>query len=174
MPQRSKIFGLPETTKKELDKKLICGGFSDYVALSTWLAEQGYEVSKSSLHRYGSEFEERLAAIKIATEQAQAIACAVEDDAGAMSDALTRLVQEKTFQLLVKMEDPDPERVDLNKMGIMISRLTRASVSQKKWMVELRKKTEKAIETVEKKLTAAPIDPDTLRKVREDIYGIIK
>lgn len=173
MPQRPKIYTLPEVVKKELDRRLVSGGFKDYVALSIWLADQGYEISKSAINRYGKEFAHRLAAIKIATEQAQAIANESRDDEGNMNDALVRLCQEKAFQVLVKMGDLDPDKVDLTKMGVMISRLTRASVTQKKWMAEVKEKTKKAAETVEEKLSGV-IDPETLRKVREEIYGIIR
>jgi hypothetical protein len=172
MSIRSKVFTLPDDVKAALDKKLVKGGFSDYSGLAAWLEEQGYEISRTSLHRYGQEFESRLAAIKVATEQAQAIAEAANDEAGVMGDALTRLCQEKAFQVLVNMSDPDPEKVDLNKMGIMIARLNRVSVAQKKWMAEAKDKAKKAAETVEKKV-AGKIDAETLRQVREEIYGIV-
>ena len=79
MPARSKITKLPEHVKRELDKRLISGSFSDYRKLSAWLQEQGYEISRSAINRYGQAFEERLAAIKIASEQARAVSEAVGD-----------------------------------------------------------------------------------------------
>ena len=91
MPTRSKVMQLPESVRSQLDQKLIANGFSDYPALADWLAGQGFEIGKSSLHRYGQEFEDKLAALRIATQQAQAIGEAVEDDGNALGDALVRL-----------------------------------------------------------------------------------
>ena len=173
MPQRPKIYQLPDTVKAELDRRLISGGFCDYVALSAWLADAGYEISKSAINRYGQEFEQRLSAIKIATEQARAIGEAAGDDAGNMNDALVRLCQEKAFQVLVKMQDPEPDSVDINKMGIMISRLTRASVTQKKWMAEVKEKTKATAEDVVKTVRAGGLSAEKAETIRKQILGIL-
>jgi hypothetical protein len=70
------------------------------------------------------------------------------------------------------MQDLDPEKVDFTKLGRMVAELNRASIAQKKWITEVREKAKKAVENVEKKI-AGQIDPETLRKVREEIYGIV-
>jgi hypothetical protein len=173
MPARSKILTLPPKVKEDLDRRLITGGFGDYSALAAWLADQGFEISRSSVHRYGQEFEERLAAIKIATEQAQAIAAASNDDAGVMGDALTRLCQEKAFQVLVKMQDPDPDNVDLNKVGIMIARLNRVSVAQKKWMAEAKAKAIVAANDVVKVARTGGLTEEKAEEIRRKILGIV-
>lgn len=141
MPQRSKVLTLPDDVKLQLDRKLVAGGFADYVALSDWLKEQGFEISKSSLHRYGTEFEQRLSAIKIATEQARAVVEIAGDDRGDMNEALIALVQEKAFHVLVKL-DEDEKNLLLPKLGVMIAKLSKASVGQKKWSSEAKTKAE--------------------------------
>jgi hypothetical protein len=173
MPQRSKVLTLPDEIKRELDKRLVANSFRDYAALAEWLKENGFEISRSSVQRYGQEFEERLAAIKIATDQAQAIAEAAGDDQGAMSDALVRLCQEKAFQVLVKMQDITPENVDINKVGLMVSRLTRASVAQKKWMAEVKEKTVKVAGEVKKVARAGGLTEKKAEEIRRKILGIV-
>jgi len=152
---------------------LIEKSFSDYEGIASWLQEQGYDVSRSAAHRYGQEFEEKMAAIKIATEQARAITEAVGDGEGLMGDALTSLCQEKAFQVLVKMQELDPENVDFTKLTVAVSKLNKTAVDQKKWQSEARKKADKALENIEEKLKAQKLDPEALRVVREEIYGII-
>ena len=169
MPQRSKILTLPDNVKTDLNKKLIEGGFAGYEALSEWLSAQGYEISKSALHRYGSEFEQRLGAIRVATEQARAVVEAAGDEKGFKGEALMQLVQEKAFQALVKMENAGD--MSLASLGRMVADLSRASIAQKRWMAEIKQKTAAAAENVEKNLAGA-IDEETLRRVREEIYGI--
>ena len=170
MPKRSAIYELPDEVRKELEKRLITGGFSKFQELSEWLAEEGFEISKSSIHRYGQKFDDRLSAIKIATEQAQAIAESSKDDEGAMSEALTRLVQEKIFTALIKMEEPG--EVSLSKIGKTVADLTRASVSQKKWMLEMREKTRKVISDAEEKSPEMSKD-ELLTFIRERVYGLL-
>lgn len=143
MPQRSAVSQLPEDVRKQLEQRLLKGGFADYEGLSEWLAEQGYEISRSAVHRYGQRFEGRLQALKTATDQAKAIAQASKDDEGDMNEALIRLVQTKTFEVLVALEEGDDEdgnapSVDLPKIGRMVAELARASISQKRWADQVR------------------------------------
>ncbi len=141
MAQRSKVLSLPDEVKAELDKRLVRGGFCDYVALSEWLCEQGYEISKSAIHRYGQAFDERLSAIRIATEQARAVTEAARDEEGAMNEALIRLVQQEAFKVLVNLNDEDKNAM-LPKVGLMVAKLSKAAVGQKKWASEVKTKAE--------------------------------
>jgi hypothetical protein len=179
---RSKITQLPPEIKAEFDKILISKSFSCYDEITGWLNEQlreaGLEitVSRSAAHRYGQEFEARIAAIKIATEQACAITDAVGDDAGKMGNALISLVQEKAFDVLVRMEDLDPENVNFEKLTVAIAKLNAAAVAQKKWQAEIRRKAEQALENIEQKTAAGgrkSLDPETRRIIKEEVYGII-
>lgn len=92
-----------------------------------------------------------------------------------MSDALISLVQEKAFDVLVNLQTEDPVAFAkiFPKMGIMVAKLSKASVDQKRWMAEVKKKAEKAVENIEEKLKSQKLDPEALRVVREEIYGIV-
>jgi len=173
MPRRSKILDLPPEVKGELDRRLITGGFCGYDALAAWLQEQGYDISRSGVHRYGQGFEDRLASIRIATEQARAVSEAVGDSEGRMNDALIALVQEKAFDVLVNLQTEDPESFAkiFPKLGLMVAKLSKASVDQKKWMADMRRKAERTVESIEKRV-GSTLDPEALRIVREEIYGI--
>lgn len=173
MPARSKITQLPDDLKRELDKRLISGSFSGYRALSDWLRDQGFDISRSAINRYGQAFEDRLAAIKIASEQARAVSEAVGDNEGVMNDALISLVQEKAFDVLVNLQTSDPVAFAkiFPKIGVMVAKLSKASVDQKRYAAEVRKKAEKAVENIEVK-TKKTMDPELFRIVREEIYGI--
>jgi len=172
MPPRSSISRLPRDIREAFEKRLIAGGFADYDGLAAWLKEQGFEISRSAAHRYGQEFENKLSAIKIATEQAKAITEAVGDEEGAMGEALTRLCQEKAFNVLIKMEDLDPGQTNISKMGIMIARLNRAAVTQKKWAREVRDKARQAVKNIEEKGKARGLSPEAMKMIKEEIYGI--
>jgi len=175
MPARSKITKLPPEVKAELDRRLIGCGFADYTALAQWLEEQGFEISRSAIHRYGQGFESRLAAIKVATEQARAITDVVGDDEGRMSDALISLVQEKAFDVLVNLQTDDPEIFSkvFPKLGVMVARLSRASVAQKKWMAEAREKARAAADDVVKTAKQGGLSEEKAEEIRRRILGIV-
>jgi hypothetical protein len=167
--QRPKVESLPEEVRSELEQKLIQGGFQGYEELAEWLQDQGFEISKSSLHRFGQKFENRLKALKTATDQAKAVAEASADEAGDMNEALIRLVQTKVFELLVEMEDG----TDLTKIGRMVADLARASVSQKKWSQEAKEKIKAKLEALEKEDKGKGLSPEMADKIRREILGVL-
>lgn len=171
MPPRSKVDKLPAAVKAWLDNALIEGNFSGYELLEAELKARGFDIGKSSLHRYGQEFEDKLAAIRIATEQAKAITDAIPDDAGAMNDALIRLVQQKAFDTLVNLE----EGASIKDIGLMVARLSNASVKQKQWAADAREKLNARMDAMENEARngKGTFDLDTLRRVREELYGIV-
>jgi len=176
--QRSKVSQLPPEIRERLDKELIERGFGDYEAIAALinglLSEAGYEIalSRSGVHRYGQEFEARIAAIKIATEQAKAITDAVGDDAGKMGAALISLIQEKAFGVLVEMQEIDPESVNFERLTMAIAKLNQASVQQKKWQTEVTRKAAEAADRVEKAAAAAGLSASTVQSIRKEILGI--
>ena len=171
MPPRSKIKQLPAAVKEWLDRSLIEGNFSGYELLEAELKSRGFDIGKSAIHRYGQEFEDKLVAIRIATEQARAITDAIPDDAGAMNDALIRLVQQKAFDALVKME----EGASIKDFSLIAARLSNASVKQKQWQAEARSKITAKMDELEgeAKTGKGKFDLETLRRVREELYGIV-
>lgn len=180
MPQRPAVTQLPDPVRSELNSRLAASGFSGYDALAAWLTEQGFEISKSSIHRYGQALERKLAAIKASTQAAQLIAEAAPDDEDSRSAAVISLVQTDLFDALLSLqesEDADPgERVKLlSSAARSIAEVGRASISNKRYASEVRGKIDSAMKTLEAQAAhgKAGLDPETLRRVREDIYGIL-
>lgn len=171
MPRRSKVKSLPKNVREALDEKLVEEGFQNYEELAEWLAGQGYDISKSSVHRYGQEFEDRLEALRIATAQAKEITEQVGDDEGALGDALTAVVQEKAFGLLTSMEMEEQE-VEFTSLMNAIARLQKASVQQKKFMQEMREKAQQAAEEAEEIAREGGLSEDGAEKIRAKILGI--
>lgn len=60
MAPRSKIERLPQSVRKGIDKRLIDSNFCDYLAIADDLYKAGHRISKSAVHRYGSELERRV------------------------------------------------------------------------------------------------------------------
>lgn len=174
MGRRKVIEGLPGDVKGWLDASLVDGNFSGYEALAAELKTRGYEISKSAVHRYGQEFEERLKALRLVTEQARAVVEHSPDDEDAVTQALVRLTQEKLFSVLMDMQ-VDPEKVNLSGITRSIAELARSSVTVKKWAQEARAKIAAKMTELEGQAKAGKgrLDPETLRIVREQIYGLV-
>lgn len=172
MAPRSKISKLPANVKAWLDKALSENGFADYELLADDLKARGYDISKSAIHRYGQEFEDKLLAIKIATEQARAITEAIPDNEGAMNNALISLVQQKAFNALVNM----PEGASIKDIGLMVARLSNATVKQKQWAAEVREKLERsklaAADEAEAIAIKAGMSDDDWALIRAKFLGI--
>lgn len=109
MPPRSTIQKLPEDLRRELDRRLIANGFGGHAELADWLAEQGWEISRSAVQRHSAPLERSIEQIRRATQAAESLVDASGDDGGAVSDATLRLVQQRMFDLLRATEDDDPK-----------------------------------------------------------------
>jgi hypothetical protein len=177
MPKRSTVDALPRELKEWLDDELVKRGFGDYVALAIDLKAKGAAISKSSLHRYGSKFEERMAQLRASTEQARAIVAASPDDEGAMGEALVRLTQDKMFGILMDLE-VDPKSIDLTKFSRSVADLTRSSIGQKRYVQEFRAKTAEKMKTIEAEAKAMKgetrdVALEMLNKVRAVYEGAL-
>lgn len=171
MPRPSAVLQLPPDVRDALNAELTRRAFSDYTGLAEWLGDKGYEISRSALHRYGSKFEQSLAALRVATEQARAIVEAMPDEEGRMGEALTRLAQEKAFQVLMNL-DTEEQDLTLDKLGTMIARLNRTSVAQKQWQQQIDARTQAAAEEVDDLARKAGLSDDTAKAIRAKILGI--
>lgn len=177
MVRRNKVELLPPELKTWLDAQLVARGFADYSQLAADLQAKGAEVSKSGLHRYGSKFELRVAQLKSSAEQARALVEASPDDEGAMSEALIRMTQNKLFDVLVEME-VDPDSIELPKLTKAIADLSRSSIGQKRWQIEVRTKAAERMKAVEAEARALSGDRrdvamEMLAKVRAVYEGAL-
>lgn len=172
MGERSKVLDLPEDQRRALDERLIRGGFAGYVELEAWLRSQGFEISKSSLHRYGSQMERRLAELKRSTDEARALVAAAPDDSDAMARATMQMLQQRLFGLLRDMGDIDPESVDLAKIAKAMAPLVRASIAQQTFMREVSERARAAADSAERIAKTGGLSVESADEIRRAILGI--
>ena len=179
MGRESTIDQLKPEDRQMLDRWLMDKGFCGYEEVANKLAELGYSVSKSSVHRYGQKLENKLAAVKASTQAAMMIADAAPDDSDMRSAAVLSLVQTELFNALVALQESDNEDVNpadrimlMAKAGKGIAGIAQASVNQKKWESEVREKVEKAAKAVEKIIKKGGLSADTAAEIRKQILGI--
>lgn len=175
MPRPAQVELLDEVTRAALERKLLVNAFSDYAGLSAWLREQGYEIGKTAIHRYGQGLKRKLAAIRASTEAARLIADACPDEEDRRSEAVMSMVQSDMFAMLVALqeaEDADPaERVKLlGNAARAIADLSRASIHQKRHAAAVQARLDALL--TEAQHGANNLDIQTLQRIRREVYGL--
>lgn len=182
MGRRSSVETLPNDIRRQVDEKLVAGGFSDYEGMVAWLADIGVAVSKSALHRYGQGLEDQYNEAMGDARALLALTRAAGDlgDAGSeiAAGAATILQTDIVRTALEIRRENDPE-----KRASLLAKLTRAqadigrmTISVDRHRAELREKFDAKFREMEAQTEGgkkASFDLDTLRRVREEIYGIV-
>lgn len=183
MPKRSKVEALPTAVLGWLNKSLVEGNFAGYDALAAELKARGFDIAKSSVHRYGSNLERKLAAIKASTEAARVIADAAPDDAGHLPGAVMGMIQTEIFNVLVDLQeleqtDGDDEKSKMARAKLLsqlaknMATLSRASINQKKHEQEVTAKAKAAADAVTKLVKKGGLSAATVDGIRREILGI--
>ena len=182
MAKRSTLATLPADIRQAFERKLAENGFANYSELTEWLQEQGYEVSRSAVHRYGQKIERRFAAIKDSTEAARMIADQATDEGDTRSEALMAMLQTELFNAMVDIGEIDEEKLPpIERFGLMadaaknIAALTSASARLKQFQASLRDKMERKFAELEAESTQqnSGLDKETLQRIRQEVYGVM-
>lgn len=185
--RHSKVSALPQEVREAVHRAILAGRtYEEIVEHLRGLADQGEiapeEVpSRSGLGRYGKEFLARMERLRIVQEQARAI---VEEAAGSglvLEEAATSLALNEimTLMMIPKGGETLTPHV-VAQIATAIARLQSSSATRERARIEVRKEMQKQVKG---KLNAlahqaqregAHLDAETLRRVREEIYGIIE
>ncbi len=166
MPRRSKVLTLPAEVRKRLEALIVERGFGDYAGLADWLHAQGYDVGRMSVQRHGAKLERRIEALRLATEQAEALVAAAPDDAGAVADASLRMAQERIFELLLAADEGDLK--ELSAAAKALAETARASLAVR---AERRKALSEAAERAGQAAKQAGLSSGTADAIRAAIEG---
>lgn len=179
MAKPSAIDQLNAEDKAWLDARFRDQGFCGYVEIAELLAERGYNVSKSSVHRYGQKLEQKLAAVQASTQAAIMIAEAAPDDSDMRTQAVLSLMQTQLFDTLINLQEAGTEGVDpakrlalISSCGKGIASIAQASIGQKKWMLDVRDRVEKAAQAVDSIVKKGGLSSEAADVIRKEILGI--
>jgi uncharacterized protein DUF3486 len=183
MGRQSSITALPEETRQALNRELAARNFSGYEALEDWLRDQGFEISKSAIHRYGQKIERRMQAIKASTEAAKMIVEAAGDDQDARSESVIALVQTEMFDSIIAIqeagdEDGENKLTPAERLGMMskaaknIATLARASIAQKQFKTVVQARASDIADKAARLASKGGLSPDAAAEIRKMILGI--
>lgn len=153
-----KIKRMPKDLKAQLDAMMSDGTFHSSIQLAKWLGDNGFEISSRSLRQYSENFEQRLDAIRMATEQARIVCEQFKDDDDRMQTALLRLVQTQLFEVLSVSNGKGRTRrsaptapVNIGALARCVSNLIKAQTEHQKWA----DRTRASVAAAEKKVEEA-------------------
>jgi len=178
MPKKPAIEGLPEEVRRWLESTLVDSNFSGYQELEALLREKGYEIGKSSIHRFGQKLEKRLSAIKASTEAARLIVESASDDKNARSEAVMALVQSELFETLVNLSeaedaaDPAKRVVLLSNAAHAVANVARADITQKKFRHEVQQRIVAAAASAANIARKGGLSQESVEALRREILGI--
>lgn len=179
MARASKVKQLPADVLDDLNSRLVGQGFSGYDALVDWLQAKGFDISRSALHRHGSaleaEFEEAMADARRTRALARAARESGGDEDGSLMSAAASILQDNLLRvsLAVKRDsedDPAAAAKTLSLISRAFADVGRMDIANQKWMAETRAKLA-LMEAEAGSSSGRRLDAETLRIVREEIYG---
>ncbi|WP_126456719.1 DUF3486 family protein [Sulfuriflexus mobilis] len=130
----STVVTLPPEVKAWLDQELMRRNFTGYIELSDLLEEQGYEISKSAVGRYGKRFKEEQKQLKQTIEMARAISEVYGDDGADMNQAITALMQQEVMAII--RDKTYSEEIKLPQLIQGVAQLNKSSLATIKFQIE--------------------------------------
>lgn len=180
MPRRSSVYGLPPEVRRRVEEQIVQSGWAGYQRIAEQLRAEGYEVSPAALQRYGAALRDRhervLMRVKFATELAQALAGHGSPEANPVPDATTAILQAYLFDLLMALQQEgssEPDRLQLLwKAAQVLAALRRSDQMRVRTEAELRALAAQKLMMTDDEARRRGLDPETVRRIREEIYGI--
>jgi hypothetical protein len=156
---------LPSEIREQVDRLLIEGG-TTYDDIQAWLSEQGYDISRSAIGRYGKDFFSQYQRLRMIEDKSKALVSEAGDGM-VLEEALSKIFAQKILETQLD------ESLDIKQLPRIISdfaKLQASSVLRERMKADFKTKFDKAADKVAKKKN---VDPETLRMIREEVYGII-
>lgn len=161
---------LPADLREEVNRLLLENTTYEDVAL--YCKAKGFDISRSSVGRYGKDFFEAYQNIRRFEDQSRALQSEVGDGM-LLEEATTKLLLQKVMAALV---DGSYDVLEIPRIISDVARLQVSSVQREKikadFEKDLEKKKKAAVKNIEKKVKKH-LDPETLRIIREEVYGIV-
>jgi len=151
--------------KKQVDTLLIEN--RTYEEISEFLKTKNFDISKSSIGRYGKEFLNQYKRLRMIEDQSKTLVSEAGDGL-ILDEAGGKLMARRIIEILMQ-QDIDIKKVPDLAMGL--SSLIRANVSREKFKTELKKKVEKVFDRAEKNLKKLSKE-ELIKTLREDVYGL--
>lgn len=172
--RRSRIeTELPKELREELNRLLLEG--ATYEDASAWCKARGYDISKSSVGRYGKVFFEAYANVRRFEDQSRALQGEVGDGL-LLEEATTKLLLQRVMAALI---DGGADVMEIPRLLSDVAKLQSSSVQRERMKAQVAEQVRKEtlaevagrIDDAEKaaKRHRRPLDAATIDLIREQI-----
>lgn len=156
---------------REMVNRLLIEGVATYDDIQVFLTEKGHDISRASIGRYGKNFLNFYKRVLVAQDQAKTLVSEAGDGM-ILEEAIAKGLSQQLIEMLVSGD------LDLRENTRVLSdfaRLQTSSALRERMKKEYAKKADKAVEKIEAALGGKKkaIDPDVLKTIKEEIYGIV-
>lgn len=157
---------LPDNIKKDVNQLLVSG--ATYDGIADFLQKRGYDISKSSVGRYGKQFAEAYQKVMRFSAQAQTL---TSEGIGGLTldEAATKLLMQ---QVLEKLIDGKVDIEDMPRLMSDVARLQSSNVSREKFKAEIAAKAKLELmatqkQQLDKAVKSGGLDPLVAQKARQ-------
>lgn len=158
---------LPAEVRREVDRLLVEGN-ATYDEIASFLTAKGYDISRSAIGRYGKDFLAQYQRLRIIEDKSRTLISEAGDGLS-LEEAASKVFAQKILEALLS---GDLDVLEVPRLVSDFAKLQGSTVLRERLKMDVKKRVEKAVETVEKTLTKKAVDAETLRRIREEIYGI--
>lgn len=143
---------LPDELLEAVNQKLVAG--KTYREITEMIKQEGYEISKSAVGRYGKDFLSRLERLKVVKDQAKTI---VEESADRpateMYEAASQLAMDLIMETLMKADaGKELKEADLIKLMNVLSKLETSATKREKVKLKYNEGVEAAVTKIKEEL----------------------
>lgn len=159
---------LPVEVRERLNRLLLEG--ATYEEGAAWLQEQGYEISKSSVGRYGKQFFEVYQEILQFGDQARVLNADV-DDGMPMEEAVGKLLLKRVWAALI---DGSADITENSRLLADVAKLQSAHVRMNQFKIDLENRAKKAAREVGELVKKGGLSDAAADAIRQKILGIVR
>lgn len=160
-----KASDLPVDILDQIDRLLVEG--TSYEDISDFLAEQGFEISKTAIGRHGEEFFETCRKLRVLEEKSHVLASRGEDGL-ILEEAASRLLAQMILDALLSGE------IEKERLPRILSDFTRLQSSnvQREKLRESMRRTEKSAEDEDESGRGGGLSDEAAAEIRRKILGL--
>lgn len=159
---------LPREIREQLNRLLLEG--MTYEEGAIWCRDHGYDISSSSIGRYGKWFIELYQEILQFNDQAQILTADV-DDGMPMEEAVGKMLLKKVWSALI---DGSADITENSRLIGEVAKLQRSHVIMNQFKIDLENRARQAAAEVGELVKKGGLSDDAANIIKAKILGIVK
>lgn len=163
----SRVDELPRDLREQVDR-MILEGDTTYDEMAAFVKENGFDVSRSSLGRYGQKYFNAYKRLRIVEDKAKALVSQVGDGM-ALEEAASKMMVQQVLDALMD------ETLDVKALPRIISdfaKLQASTVLRERLKGEIAEKVKTTASAVEKIAKKGGLSDEAANEIRAKILGI--